>query len=68
MGGSVFPVEPRWALVWEDIEENLETARRVRQDPESWVPVSFEAEYQELDEGFLDMMTAEVLRTTFDGC
>ncbi len=38
--GAVFPVEERWALVWEEVEEDAETARRVREDPANWQPPS----------------------------
>ncbi len=37
---SVFPVDKDRALVWEEIEEDAETARRIRDDPEHWVPAS----------------------------
>ncbi len=36
----VFPVEERCALVWEEVEEDQETARRMREDPEGWHPPS----------------------------
>ena len=38
--GVILPVEERWALVWEEVEEDAETARRVRADPEDWQPMS----------------------------
>ena len=38
--GAILPVEERWALVWEDVEEDSETAGRVRADPEDWQPMS----------------------------
>jgi hypothetical protein len=38
--GALFPVDQRWALVWEDIQEDAETARRVRADPDGWQPKS----------------------------
>ena len=34
--GSIFPVEERWALVWDDLEEDPETSRQVRGDPTNW--------------------------------
>ncbi len=34
--GAIFHVEERWALVWEDVEEDSETSRRVREDPTNW--------------------------------
>ena len=53
---SIFPVERRWALVWEEVEENLETARRIREDPEGWVPLSYGADVRELNGRFLEFM------------
>jgi hypothetical protein len=38
--GALLPVEEQWALVWEEVEEDEETARRVRADPENWEPLS----------------------------
>jgi hypothetical protein len=35
-GGSVFPVEDRWALEWNEIEEDAEIAERIRKDPGEW--------------------------------
>ena len=34
--GAIYPVDERWALVWEDVEEDPETSRRVREDPTNW--------------------------------
>lgn len=34
--GAIYPVEERWALNWEDVEEDPETSRRVREDPTNW--------------------------------
>jgi len=34
---SVFYVEDRWALKWYGIEEDEDTSRRVREDPEDWM-------------------------------
>ena len=59
---SVFPVDKRWALVWEEIEENQETARRIREDPEDWMPVSFEDDVQKLSGRFLEMMKEQAAR------
>ena len=42
--GSIFPEEERWALVWERVEENPETARRIRNDPETRILVSWQIE------------------------
>ena len=41
-GRGIFPVEERWALEWEDIEEDTEAARRISEDPESWIPPSWD--------------------------
>ena len=43
---SVFPVAKARALVWEEIEEDAETARRIRDDPDDWVPASYDKEMQ----------------------
>ena len=34
--GAIYPLEERWALVWEHVEEDPETSRRVREDPTNW--------------------------------
>ena len=34
--GAIYLVEESWALVWEDVEEDPETSRRVREDPTNW--------------------------------
>lgn len=34
--GAIYPVEERWALVWEDVQEDSETTQRVREDPTNW--------------------------------
>jgi len=34
--GAIYPVDERWALVREDLEEDPETSRRVREDPTNW--------------------------------
>ena len=38
--GALFPVEERWGLVWEEVEEDQETARRIGEAPEGWRPPS----------------------------
>ncbi len=43
---SVFPVDKARALVWEEIEEDAETARRIRDDPDDWVPASCDQEME----------------------
>ncbi len=59
---SIFPVERRWALVWEEVQENEETARRIRANPQDWVPVSFDQDVEELTPRFLDLMREEAAR------
>ena len=49
-------MERRWALAWEETEENPETARRIGEDPEGWVPVSHEQDWQGLSARFLEIM------------
>ena len=34
--GAIYPLEERWALVWEHVEEDPETSRRVRENPTNW--------------------------------
>jgi hypothetical protein len=41
---SIFPVDRVRALVWEEIEEDTETAHRIRDDPDDWVPASCDQE------------------------
>ena len=50
---SLFPTERRWALVWEDVQENPETARRIREDPEGWVPVSYQQDVEQIGDCFV---------------
>jgi hypothetical protein len=59
---GLFPVDDRWALVWEEVEEDAETARRVRADPEGWVAVSHDEEWHDLRGRFLDIMKDEARR------
>ncbi len=59
---SLFPVDDRWALVWEEVEEDAETARRVRADPEDWVAVSYDEQWHDLRGRFLDIMKDEARR------
>ncbi len=53
---SVFPVDRRRALVREEIEEDAETARRIRDDPDDWVPVSYDREMDELGSRLLEIL------------
>lgn len=42
-------VDDRWALVWEDIEENAETLRRIRETPLEFIPSSWDTKlYQRM--------------------
>ena len=59
---SVFPVDKARALVWEEIEEDGETTRRIRDNPENWVPVSYDKEMQDLKDRFLEIMKGQVGR------
>lgn len=44
------------------LEEDAETARRVRADPEGWVAVSYDEEWHDLRGRFLEMMKDEARR------
>ena len=59
---SVFPVDKGWALVWEEVEENAETARRIREDPADWVPASYDREMEGLGNGSLEVLKGEAAR------
>ncbi len=59
---SVFPVDRRWALVWEDVEEDAETARRIRDDPGDWVPPSYDRKMDELGGRLLEVLKGEAER------
>ena len=39
---------------WEDVEENPETARRVREDHENWIPVCYERSLANLGDELVD--------------
>ncbi len=54
IGECIFPVERRWALIWQEVEENAETARRIREDPEDWWPSAYDHDRQFRDR-FLEM-------------
>ncbi len=59
---SVFPVDKARALVWEEVEEDAESARRIREDPADWVPVSYDREMGELGGHLLEVLKAEAER------
>ena len=59
---SVFPVAKGWALVWEEVEENAETARRIREDLADWVPASYDREMEGLGNGLLALLKGEAAR------
>jgi hypothetical protein len=54
--GAILPVDKRWALVWEDIAENPETARRIREDPQGWTPLCYEQDIAELTDDMADYL------------
>jgi len=54
LGGSIFPVEDRWALEWDEIDEDKETAKRIREDPVDWTPASHEHDLERLKGSLLD--------------
>jgi hypothetical protein len=54
--GAILPVDERWALVWEDIAENPETARRIREDPQEWTPLCYEQDLAELPDDMVDYL------------
>jgi hypothetical protein len=43
-------------LVWEDIAENPETARRIREDPQEWTPLCYEQDLAELPDDMVDYL------------
>ena len=66
LGGSVFPVEDRWALEWDEIDEYKETAKRIREDPVDWTPASHEHDLEILNGGLLDHLKG-LASTQLDG-
>ena len=34
---GIFPVDAQWALEWDEVEEDIETARCLRENPEEWM-------------------------------
>jgi hypothetical protein len=54
--GAILPVDERWALVWEEIEENPETARCIREDPQEWAPLCYEQDISELRDSLVDYL------------
>jgi hypothetical protein len=55
--GSGQSVDDRWALVWEDIEENAETLRRIRETPLEFIPSSWDnKQYQSIKSTVLKLM------------
>ena len=34
---GMFPVDARWALEWDGVEEDSETARFLRENPDEWM-------------------------------
>jgi hypothetical protein len=54
--GAILPVDEHWALVWDDIAENPETARRIREDPQEWTPLCYEQDISELGDSPVDYL------------
>ena len=52
--GAILPVDKRWALVWEDVVENAETARRIRHDPVDFIPASWVDAVESAKSGILE--------------
>ena len=52
--GAILPVDKQWALVWEDVEENAETARRIREDPVDFIPASWVDAVESVKSGILE--------------
>ena len=34
---SIFPVDAQWALEWDEVEEDSETARCLSENPDEWM-------------------------------
>ena len=34
---GMFAVDARWALEWDEVEEDTETARCLRENPDTWI-------------------------------
>ena len=49
-------LDNEWLLDWEAVEENPDTAKRVRLDPKHFVPVSFDRDEQDLKEHYPDLV------------
>ena len=47
-----------WALVWEDVEENEETARRIRANPADFMPVSWQHQIETIKPRLLEDLKA----------
>ena len=41
-GQMPFQVDERWCVEWDDIEQDAETAHRIREHPQGWVPASWD--------------------------
>jgi len=55
--GSGQPVDDRWSLIWEDLEENAETLRRIREAPLDFIPSSWDnKQYQSIKPTVLKLM------------
>jgi hypothetical protein len=58
--GAILPVEYRWALVWEEVEENEEVARQIHENPKSLVPALLERVAGDRGTCFLDYVKSFV--------
>ena len=54
LGASVFPVDDKWALEWDEVEEDEDTARLIREAPDTWL----EAHGNGSDQSLLDHFKA----------
>ena len=65
--GAILPAPECWALVWEDVKENTETARRIREDPVDFIPSSWadavESAMPSIMEHLKDLARKEARRT-----
>jgi hypothetical protein len=56
--GAIIPVDERWQLVWEDVEANSETGRRIREAPEKFTPASWDSAAESLPSSIRDFLKA----------
>ena len=58
LGACIFPVDDRWALEWDEIDEDEETGRSIREDPEEWPVAPVAKDEGGTNEGLLDRYRA----------